>query len=378
MNDQNDSMIEQSAQRLFSGNVDKSLIERAEAGEFPDQLWQLAADSGFPVALVSEASGGIGENWSGVYPILRGLGYWQVPLPLAETMVAGMLLSRAGLDVPEGPIALAELDAAGGTLATDRATISGRIARVPWARHCGHLVLSLEGGVLALVALGNDARGVRIEPHQDISRMPSDTVTLDNATVLASAQLSFPGVARPVRTFGALARAIMMVGALEWMLEQSVQYANDRVQFGRPIGKYQAIQQQLALLAGDVAASRMAALVAAADAPSATPQEGGPEATNMAANTDFSTAVAKTRIGEAATRACSIAHQVHGAIGFTYEHTLQFATRRLWTWREEFGADAWWAQRLGEAVIEAGKDGFWPGIASRTMGSGLQLGAGTR
>jgi acyl-CoA dehydrogenase len=76
----------------------------------------------------------------------------------------------------------------------------------------------------------------------------------------------------------------------------------------------------------------------------------------------FSAAVAKVRCGEAATRGTGIAHQVHGAIGFTHEHALHYATRRLWAWREEFGTDAFWAARLGRAAIGARAAGFWPAI----------------
>ena len=66
-------------------------------------------------------------------------------------------------------------------------------------------------------------------------------------------------------------------------------------------------------------------------------------------------------------RGAAIAHQVHGAIGFTHEHSLHFATRRLWAWREEFGADAWWAERLGQAAIAAGAAGFWPALTQRAL-----------
>jgi len=164
---------------------------------------------------------------------------------------------------------------------------------------------------------------------------------------------------------GAVARGIQIVGALEWLLEQSVQYANDRVQFGKPIGRNQALQQQLALLAGEVAAARMAAIIAARDTPSA----GAPGCDA----TVFSAAAAKVRCGEAATRGTAIAHQVHGAIGFTYEHRLHFATRRLWTWREEFGTDAWWAERLGEAAIAAGSQRFWASLANRRFDDGIRV-----
>ncbi|MCX7201101.1 MAG: hypothetical protein NTV17_02095 [Burkholderiales bacterium] len=106
-------MIEQSVERVFSGNVDKTLLLRVEAGEFPAELWNLVCDSGFTVAVASEQSGGIGERWGASYPILRGLGYWQVPVPLAETMVAACLLSAAGMALPEGPVALIESERCG-------------------------------------------------------------------------------------------------------------------------------------------------------------------------------------------------------------------------------------------------------------------------
>ena len=173
-----------------------------------------------------------------------------------------------------------------------------------------------------------------------------------------------------MRVLGAVARSIAMVGALESLLEQSVQYANDRVQFGRPIGKNQAIQQPLAVLAGDTAAARMAARVAAQDAPSAhAAHTDAATRAMMAGHAAFSAAVAKIRVGEAATRATSIAHQTHGAIGFTQDHALHFATRRLWAWREAHGSDAWWAGRLGRAAITARSGGFWSSLTQRHFAS---------
>jgi acyl-CoA dehydrogenase len=76
-------------------------------------------------------------------------------------------------------------------------------------------------------------------------------------------------------------------------------------------------------------------------------------------------------VGEAATRGSAIAHQVHGAIGFTHEHMLHFATRRLWTWREEFGADAWWAERLGRAAVSSRSEAFWPAMTDRYFKGGI-------
>jgi acyl-CoA dehydrogenase len=142
-----------------------------------------------------------------------------------------------------------------------------------------------------------------------------------------------------------------MAGGLEYLLAQTVRYASERKQFGRAIGSFQAIQHQLALLAGHTAAAGIAAASAfrAADRGDAA----------------FEIAVAKVRTGEAAGLGAGIAHQCHGAIGFTYEHSLHFATRRLWSWRAEFGAESHWAAEIGRRVAERGGDGLWTYITAR-------------
>jgi acyl-CoA dehydrogenase len=148
-----------------------------------------------------------------------------------------------------------------------------------------------------------------------------------------------------------MARAAQMAGALEACLQQAVQYATERKQFGKPIGSFQAIQQNLAVLAGHVAASGIAA-----------------EAAFRAAERGearFEIACAKIRVGEAAGIGAGIAHQTHGAIGFTYEHALHFATRRLWSWRAEFGSESAWARSLGHAVAARGADALWADLTAR-------------
>ena len=79
----------------------------------------------------------------------------------------------------------------------------------------------------------------------------------------------------------------------------------------------------------------------------------------------FEIAVAKVRVGEAAGIAAGLVHQVHGAIGFTYEHSLHFATRRLWSWRAEFGGESGWAMELGRRVAARGADALWADLTAR-------------
>src|SRR5438105_2692134 len=129
------------------------------------------------------------------------------------------------------------------------------------------------------------------------------------------------------------------------------------IQFGRPIAKFQAVQHNLATLAGEVAAAG-----AAADGAAETIASEGPASERAL----LDVAVAKVRVGEAASNGAAIAHQVHGAMGFTYEHSLHHATRRLWAWREEFGNETLWAGRLGKLVAEQGAEELWPFLTQGT------------
>lgn len=150
----------------------------------------------------------------------------------------------------------------------------------------------------------------------------------------------------------ALLLTIQLAGAAEKALDLTVRYATERVQFGRPIAQFQAVQQQVAIMAAEVAAMRAAADAAVDEVA----QDGFVPAT-------FAVAAAKAHNSKAAGEVARIAHQMHGAIGFTYEHQLRFATTRLWSWRDEAGNEAHWARVVGEAARNAGGPGLWPLIA---------------
>ena len=100
------TMIADSVERLFAKQVTRQLLERFDAGHRADSLWQMVVDNGLPGALVAQDAGGSGASWLDASPVLHAIGYWQAPLPLAETMVGAALLAQAGMEVPEGPITL--------------------------------------------------------------------------------------------------------------------------------------------------------------------------------------------------------------------------------------------------------------------------------
>jgi acyl-CoA dehydrogenase len=338
--------------RLFKDLATKELIEAAEKGTWPASLWQALEEGGLTLPLVPEAQGGAGGSWADAHVVVRAAGQHTAPVPLAETIIAGWLLGRAGLEVPLGPMTLAPVRRAD-RLRLTRAgggwRVSGTAARVPWGARAGHVVVVAErdGAVAIALVAGGAARATA---DRNLALEPRDTVAFDETPVVAAAPV--PGVpANVVRLYGALVRSAQMAGALDGILQQSVRYVGERKQFGRAIGSYQAIQHYLAVMAGHVAAAGIAAAHAfrAAD-------RGDPA---------FDVACAKIRAGEAAGIVAGLGHQVHGAIGFTYEHSLHFWTRRLWSWRAEFGSESAWAAELGQAVAARGADALWADLTAR-------------
>jgi acyl-CoA dehydrogenase len=339
--------------RLFTDLVTKELLESAETGAWPGALWQAVEENGLTLPLVAESKGGAGGSWGDAFVLARAAGRHAVPLPLAETIVGSWLLAEAGLDVPSGPLTIAPVHRDERVRLTRAGTgwrLSGTAARVPWGRAAGHVVVVTEAEGRVMVALA--ARGaVEVKADQNLAREPRDTLLFDQTPVAAAAAGGRGIPAQAVFLHGALIRSAQMAGGLDYLLRQASQYATERRQFGKPIGSFQVIQQNLAVLAGHTAAAGTAAASAfrAADRGDAA----------------FEIACAKVRVGEAAGIGASIAHQVHGAIGFTYEHALQFATRRLWSWRAEFGGEGDWAAELGRAVAERGADALWPHLTTR-------------
>jgi acyl-CoA dehydrogenase len=350
MSDTSDNIIVDTATRIFQDLCEPATINDAEKGVWPKALWDALEESGLPLTWVPDDRGGAGATMADGFAVLRVAGRFAAPVPLAETLMAGWLLARAGIAVPNGPLTAAPVHADGHIALRDDGKLAGRARRVPFARNAGHIAVLVHRGSEPAVALVA-ASGLPISQSTSLAGEPSDDVSFDGALPAAVRSVSLDQ--ELVVGFGAAVRLQQMAGALEKILEQSVQHALDRSQFGRPIAKFQAVQHNLATLAGEVAAASAAAEAAA-------------EACSAAEINLAEVAIAKVRGGEAAGTGSAIAHQVHGAMGFTYEHSLHHATRRLWAWREEFGNEAVWAQRLGRIVAAHGADQLWPFI---TQGS---------
>ena len=349
------NIVTETAARIFADLADPQTINRAKDGAWKDALWTALADAGLTLAWVPEELGGAGASLADGFEVLGVAGRFAASMPIAETLLAGWLLSRAGIAAPGGAMTVAP--ARPGDVVTLNAdgTLSGRTRGVPFARDAKHLAVFAsgpQGGAIALV----DADACRIADGRNLAGDASNMVTFDRAKVIHAA-LASPGFTQQsLMLMGSVVRAVQTAGALEAILAMTVTYANERVAFERPIAKFQAVQHNLARLAGEVSA----AMTAAHSAADAIAQADTPDDAIL-----LEAASAKIRCAEAAQEGAAIAHQAHGAIGFTQEHVLHRFTLRMLAWRDDFGNESHWAVALGNMVAARGADAFWPLVASR-------------
>ncbi|MFK3972906.1 acyl-CoA dehydrogenase family protein [Pseudomonas sp. NPDC087358] len=335
-------LFEATIERLLADESSSAAVLASEGGIWPAALWDAVDASGFSLAGAPEASGGAEAGWADLYVIARAVGRFAAPVPLSEALLANWLLGQAGSEARSGSLSIA----AESDLTVLDGAVSGVLRDVPWGRHV-QAVLAIanaaSGEPLLVVLSGSSA--VRIDPRLNVAGEPRDEMFFAQATVLHSVPLPPHLPADVLRLGGALIRCGQIAGALGTLLEMTAEYAGQRQQFGKPIGSFQAIQQQLAVFAEQAGAANSAAEAAFAQSDQVLAW--------------LPIAVAKVTCAEAATQCANIAHAVHGAIGFTQEYRLHLFSRRLWAWRAEYGSATRWSQQIGERVCAVGGDGLW-------------------
>jgi acyl-CoA dehydrogenase len=329
MSDDLRTILLEQVERLLADQSGPDLLRANERGTWPEALWNEAEAIGLPLALAPEDQGGAGLGWGDAVAVWQALGRHASPIPLGESMVAAALLAAGGIAPRPGPLGLAVGN-----------------APIAWGRRAA-AVVAVSGGAVLLQPGPATRQG--IAPY---AREPADHA----APGVPAAEGRLPDSFGPDAALlaGALLNAARIAGALEAVLDMTVEYANTRKQFGRPIGGFQAVQQLLARCAGEVAAAG----VAVAHAGRAADRYG-------LAGAEFEIASAKIVAGEAAGTGAAIAHQVHAAIGFTDEHALHLFTRRMWEWRDGHGAERVWARRIGTNALQRGGDHLWADLTAR-------------
>jgi acyl-CoA dehydrogenase len=310
-------------ERLLADASTPQAVRDIEAGRPAAALWDAIESSGFLDALVPEAQGGFGLPLAEAFGLVAATGRHATPVPVGHAMLARAALAQAGGPLPREPIAIAQV----------AEEDSGRIV----LRHAPHALVAewfiapLRNRWLLLpkARARCTASGIHGSLHGDLEWQSEADAAFASRMPIAW------------HDAGAIVAAAQIAGALDRVLALTLQFANDRVQFGRPLGKFQAIQHQLAVMAENVAAARMAAQIGFDSA--------GPWPLPMRA------AAAKARTSEAAALAGPMAHAIHGAIGITAELDLQLYTRRLHEWRADFGSEHAWNRAIGRALVASGE-----------------------
>lgn len=281
---------------LIVDQFDRMVTASAAGGQIG---WEQIAESGFLDLLVPEEAGGAGLPISEAFPLALLLGRRGIDLPVVETMIGRALL---GADAPTGMMVLSD--------------------RRPWRDAVAQRALVVVGSVGRSSLMGWEVRA-----QQTPARL----------TTIAAASM-----------------AARMAGTMQAVTDMTIHYALVRKQFGREIARFQAVQQQIAVMAEETAAAAMAA-----------------SASFRGELEDFSenrAAVAKLRACQAAEQVSSIGHAVHGAIGVSREYVLGRHTAQLRSWSMAFGGRSYWEARLGASVLR-GQGGFLDAIRFAPVGN---------
>ena len=311
-------MFTEAIEAILSDQCTPAAIRAIENGGTTAPLWGALADNGFLELMASEAAGGAGLDLEAIFPIFVAFGRHAVPVPAGQSIAARALLRHAA--GPKGMITLA---------GHGRREADGSLsaANVAFGIIADHALADVDGALVLLDCAKADrtATGVR----------GSQAASLHWAPGSVPAPVGDNG--REVAVFSAALHAAAIAGAMERMFSMTLGYCNDRVQFGKAIGKFQAVQHQLSVMAEHVACAGVAAELAF--------KAGDKVPALLAA------ATAKARTSASVPLVTSTAHALHGAIGVTEEFDLQLYSRRLHEWRMADGSEAYWNRVVGEAVL---------------------------
>jgi acyl-CoA dehydrogenase len=333
-----DPLLVETVDRLLADVCPSEEVEHAEATGWSQTAWDALAEAGFPWVGIAEAAGGSGGTLFDIAAIVQAVGRHAAPVPLAETgMLGGYCLTAAGLALPTGPLTVVESPAVvANSDGGGRVVLDGAAA---WGRQAERIVAADHERVYSL-----RRDQVDVTPGANIAGEARDRIVADVS--LNEVEWGPADVSHELRLRGALSRVLMAAGALSAVAQMTVDYTNERRQFGKPVATFQAVQQHLVVAAQSAVRAQMAADVAVralADG-----------------SVDIEIAAARVVVDDAITLGTRAAHQAHGAMGVTREYPLHQLTRRLWSWRHEWGTTKQWRRALGQRVIAIGADELYP------------------
>jgi alkylation response protein AidB-like acyl-CoA dehydrogenase len=354
--------IKQTAHDFLASRFKSERLREIAASDtgFDEGLWKEMAELGWAGLALPEEWGGQGLGTVDLAVLFEEMGYVCAPSPLLSNTVAGLALAFAGSDAQRerwlAPLAAGELRGAPALTDAGRpaepnkfamaaesngdgVVLSGEKTLVMDAASADFFLVATSDGHRHIVEKG--AEGVTVIPEESIdpTRRVS-SVRLENVEV--GAENTLPGSTEdywPIFQRACVALAAESTGLAQRALDMSVAYAKDRQQFGRPIGAYQAVSHRCAQMLLETENSRSAVYGAAWAA------DAEPESLPLAAS------MAKAYAADAGWRVPDAAIQVHGGIGFTWEHDLHFFLKRGRANAASFGDAKWHREQVADAVL---------------------------
>ena len=328
--------------------------------ENPPPYWKAAADQGLQGVHLSEAVGGQGFGILELAIVLAEFGYGAVPGPFVPSAIASALISAHDpdsallADLASGA-AIAAYAIDSGLTATrhgDALVIRGEVRAVPAAAQASVLVLpvAIESGELWVVF---DAKDLEIEPVQSVdplrpvANVRANAVEIDDDRVLANLSRA------DARALMCTLLSAEAIGVARWATDTASAYAKIREQFGRPIGQFQAVKHKCAQMIAVTERATSAVWDAARAIDEAAADPDGADT-----HVEFAAAVAATLAPEAAQQCAQDCIQVHGGIGFTWEHDTNVYYRRALALVACFGRAADYPQRVVDTATTTGMRGI--------------------
>ncbi|WP_213575693.1 acyl-CoA dehydrogenase family protein [Rhodococcus sp. USK13] len=302
---------------------------------YSSEAWDLLGESGLTLLTTPESAGGSGGGITEAALMLDRTGYHALPAPLFETdLLASWLLGLHGTDASSAPMTAVQVDWSPGDLRAGKIVLN----RVPWGQIASDILVAGDrfvGRIRTADAKIEPVGDLVGEHYADVSVSVEALEVVPTSTDTRSEYL----------TRGAWARSEQICGALERILDLGIAHVTERHQFGRPIGKFQAVQELISRSAGLVTTAKAATAHAAA----VVAQEGFD-----ADSSRIAVSIAKIQAGRAATVVSRDIHQAHGAIGFTLDHQLRHFTTRALAWNRDFGTSTQWSKELGRRALGSG------------------------
>jgi alkylation response protein AidB-like acyl-CoA dehydrogenase len=344
----------------------RELYESPETDGVPPALWRALGEQGWLAVLVPEEHDGIGLGLLDAAVLARAFGAGTVPGPWLGTVLLGEAVRLAGTKEQQaellpalaagelkGAVALlaqgSSATAAGAPARVSGGTLTGRLDLVEHADVADHLLVAAHGeDGPALFLVDPRGAGVTVRPQDALDRtVRLATVELDGAPGVAL-ENSTPEVVQDLLDAAAVLVANDLVGIARKALTDTVEYDKTRVQFGKPVGSFQAIKHDLADLHIALTFAEHAASYAAHAADVDAPDR------RLAAS------IAKAKAAEAADAAVSAMIQYHGGIGYTWEHDTHFYFKRSKRLEGAYGDVAQHRERIAQLAVDreaAGVDG---------------------